>query len=124
VHGFDSIEEVVRQLTETNRGRSNRHYHFMAVGNSDGEMRFYFNPGNPTASSMFPQGASRYGVETVEQVRNVPVRRLDSLLAEGTIPRADFSRSMLRDSRATSCWVRSLSCAPVFSAYRPRRTSG
>jgi FkbM family methyltransferase len=90
VHGFDSIEEVVQQLTEANRGRPNRHYHFMAVGSSDGEMRFYFNPANPTASSMFPQGASRYGVETVEEVRNVPVRRLDSLLAEGTIPRADF----------------------------------
>ena len=67
VHGFDPIEEVVQQLTETNRRRSNRHYHFTAVGNSDGEMRLYFNPANPTASSIFPQGASRYGVETVEQ---------------------------------------------------------
>jgi hypothetical protein len=63
VHGFDPIEEVVQQLTETNRRRSNRHFHFTAVGNSDGEM----NPANPIASSIFPQGASRYGVETGEQ---------------------------------------------------------
>ena len=90
VHGFDPIEEVVQQLTKKNRGRSNRHYHFMAAGNADGEQLFYFNPANPTASSMFQQGTGRYGVETVEQPRKVPVRRLDSLLADGAIPKADF----------------------------------
>jgi hypothetical protein len=62
----------------------------MAVGNVDGEQEFYFNPANPTASSMFRQGISRFDVENVEQPRQVPIRRLDSLLAEGLIPQADF----------------------------------
>jgi FkbM family methyltransferase len=90
VHGFDPIEEVVHDLIEENRGRSNRHYHFMAMGNADGERAFYFNSGNPTASSMYRQGTDRFDVERVEQVRMVPIRRLDSLFAEGIIPRADY----------------------------------
>jgi FkbM family methyltransferase len=90
VHGFDPIGEVAQTLTEENRGRSNRHYHYMALGDADGERAFYFNSANPTASSMYRQGAGRFEVETVEQVRMVPIRRLDSLLAEGVIPKADF----------------------------------
>jgi FkbM family methyltransferase len=90
VHGFDPIEEVVQKLVEANKGRSNRHYHYMAVGNADGEQKFYFNPVNPTASSMFEQGTGRFGIEATEQHRMVPIRRLDSLLAEGVIPMADY----------------------------------
>jgi FkbM family methyltransferase len=90
VHGFDPIEEVIQELAEPNKGRSNRHYHHMAVGNADGEQKFYFNPANPTASSMFQQGADRFGAQTSEQHRMVPIRRLDSLLAEGLIPIADY----------------------------------
>ena len=90
VHGFDPIEEVVQQLIEENRGRSNRHYHCMALGDADGARAFYFNSANPTASSMYRQGTGRFEVETAEQVRMVPMRRLDSLLAEGVIPEADF----------------------------------
>src|SRR5260370_6167896 len=56
VHGFDPIEEVVRELIEQNRDRPNRHYHCMALGNVDGEQAFYFNAANPTASSMNRQG--------------------------------------------------------------------
>ena len=92
VHGFDPIEEVVQQLIEENRGRSNRHYHCMALGDADGERTFYFNSANPTASSMYRQGTGRFEVETVEQVRMVPMRRLDSLLAEDVIPKADFAK--------------------------------
>jgi FkbM family methyltransferase len=90
VLGFDPIEEVVQKLAEANKGRSNRHYHCMAVGNADGEQKFYFNPVNPTASSMYQQGTGRFGIETAEQHRMVPIRRLDSLLAEGVIPMADY----------------------------------
>ena len=61
VHGFDPIEEVVQQLLEENSGRSNRHYHCMALGNIDGEQTFYFNPANPTASSMYQQSTGRFG---------------------------------------------------------------
>jgi FkbM family methyltransferase len=90
VHGFDPIEEVVHELTEQNYGRPNCHYHCMALGNVDGEQAFYFNPANPTASSMYRQGTSRFDVKNAEQPRQVPIRRLDSLLAEGLIPQADF----------------------------------
>src|SRR5215467_5131791 len=90
VHGFDPIEEVVQKLNAENRGRSNRHYHAIAVGNADGEQAFYFNSANPTASSMYRQGTGRFEVETLEQVRTVPIRRLDSLWADGVIPQADF----------------------------------
>jgi FkbM family methyltransferase len=90
VHGFDPIEEVVQKLAEENRGHSNRHYHCMALGNADGEQAFYFNPVNPTASSMYQQGPDRFDRESVEQRRMVPIRRLDSLLANGVIPRADY----------------------------------
>jgi len=62
----------------------------MALGNVDGEQAFYFNPANPTASSMYRQGTDRFDMENVEQPRQVPIRRLDSLLAEGLIPQADF----------------------------------
>jgi FkbM family methyltransferase len=90
VYGFDPIEEVVQRLAEANKGRFNRHYHCMAVGNVDGEQKFYFNPVNPTASSMYQQATGRFGVETAEQQRMVPIRRLDSLLAQGVIPMADY----------------------------------
>jgi FkbM family methyltransferase len=90
VHGFDPIEEVVEELLEANRSRPNRHYHWMALGNADGERAFYFNPANPTASSMYQQSAGRFDVETTEQCRMVPIRRLDTLLAEGMIPTADY----------------------------------
>ena len=90
VHGFDPIEEVIQELAEANKGRSNHHYHWMAVGNADGEQKFYFNPINPTASSMYQKAADPFGVETAEQHRMVPIRRLDSLLAEGIIPVADY----------------------------------
>src|SRR5215469_3753145 len=90
VHGFDPIEEVVQTLNEENRGCSNRHYYCMALGDADGARAFYFNSVNPTASSMYRQGTGRFEMETAEQVRMVPMRRLDSLLADGVIPEADF----------------------------------
>jgi len=39
---------------------------------------------------MYRQGTGQFEVETAEQVRMVPMRRLGSLLAEGVIPEADF----------------------------------
>jgi FkbM family methyltransferase len=88
VHGFDALEEAVAELAR--RGTPNRHYHCIAAGAADEERTFYFNPANPTASSMYPQGESRFDIVTGEEPRKVPVRRLDTLLAQGVIPRADF----------------------------------
>jgi FkbM family methyltransferase len=90
LHGFDAIAEVVAGLKERNAGRPNRHFHNIALGACDGERDFYFNPTNPFSSSMFRQGESRFDIATSEQVRRVLVRRLDTLLAEGAIPRCDF----------------------------------
>jgi FkbM family methyltransferase len=90
VYGFDPIAEVIHRLRQENAGRPNRHYDCLALGNSDGEMPFFYNPTNPTASSMYQQGASRFGLQVTEQVRMVPMRRLDSLFSAGLIPKADF----------------------------------
>jgi hypothetical protein len=57
----------------------------MAVGNADGERAFYFNPVNPSESSMYGRRADRVDENRREQVRTVPIRRRDRLLAEGAI---------------------------------------
>src|SRR5262249_37836580 len=75
--GFAPMKEVVRELPKQNDPRPNCHYHCMALGNVDGEQDFYFNPANPTASSMFRQGIGRFDVENAEQPRQVLIRRLD-----------------------------------------------
>jgi FkbM family methyltransferase len=90
LHGFDAIEEAVAQLKQRSTGEKNRHYHWMAAGAADEERVFYFNPSNPTASSMYPSGKSRFDPVPEQQARNVAVRRLDTLFQQGVIPRADF----------------------------------
>src|SRR6266851_1349458 len=88
VHGFDAISEVVENLRRENATRLNRHYHCLAAGSEDGQREFYFNATDPCSSSFYQQGRDRFQPDgaRVEQSRKVQVRRLDSLLAEGTIP--------------------------------------
>ena len=100
VHGFDAIAEAVDELTQRNAGKRNRHYHWIAAGAEDEERAFYFNPANPTASSMYPHGESRFNTIAGQEVRKVQVRRLDTLLAEGMLPRADFLKIDVEGSRA------------------------
>jgi FkbM family methyltransferase len=88
-HGFDAIKEVIEQLQQRNF-RPNRHYHWIAAGGEDYEQPFYFNSTNPTASSMYEQGASRFERTLSEQTRTVAVRRLDTLFADGLLPKTDF----------------------------------
>jgi FkbM family methyltransferase len=90
VHGFDPIAEVVQSLSAANRAAPHRHYHCMALGNTDGEQIFYFDPAKPTESSMYRKDVGPCGMETAQELRKVPIRRLDSLLAEGLVPQADF----------------------------------
>jgi FkbM family methyltransferase len=92
VHGFDAIEEVVEGLRCQNSGDPKRVYHWIAAGNADEERVFYVNAADPFSSSFYPQGDDRFGLKEgrVEQPRQVLLRRLDTLLADGTIPRADF----------------------------------
>jgi FkbM family methyltransferase len=92
LHGFDAIEEVIGTLKIQRRSHPNRHYHWTAAGKIDGERTLYFDAGSPFSSSMYqPSATSRFSdANTVAQPRPVRVRRLDTLLAEGVIPPADF----------------------------------
>lgn len=108
VHGFDALEEAISPLRAENK--PNRIYHAIALGDEDGERDIFLTP-NLTASSMYGHGQSRYNVSesvarSIER-RRVPIRRLDSLLAEGTIRRPDvlkidcegFEPEILRGAR-------------------------
>ena len=91
VHGFDALEEAIAPLRAESKPR--HHYYATALGNEDGERELYV-ASEPTATSFYPQGSSPYDVDdTIKRganSRRVPVRRLDSLIADGTISRADF----------------------------------
>ena len=86
-HGFDAIKEVVEELTRRNSKVSNKTFHWLAIGNEDGEREFYFNPVNPTNSSFYQFYFQAAGPA---QARKVPVRKLDTLLRDGVVPSADF----------------------------------
>ena len=84
VHGFDAIEEAIDDLTRKNRKSPSKVFHWLAIGDEDGEREFFYKPGNPTNSSFYEVSGSDL------QSRTVPVRKLDTLLRDGIIPRADF----------------------------------
>ena len=84
VHGFDAIREVINELSQSNANSPNKTFHGYAIGNEDGERTFFFKPSNPTNSSFYD--APNPHVEA----RTVPIRRLDTLLKDKTIPKADF----------------------------------
>ncbi len=92
LHGFDAIEEVIEALKNQAPSHPNRHYHWLAAGRFDGEQTLHFDTGNPFSSSMYQQSqTSRFSdTKPVAQPRPVRVRRLDTLLAAGVIPAADF----------------------------------
>jgi FkbM family methyltransferase len=87
LHGFDAIEEVIEELKKQNLAHRNKHYHWIAAGKFDGEQTLYFDAENPFSSSFYQQA------ETTAQPREVQVRRLDTLMAEGVIPPADFLKA-------------------------------
>jgi FkbM family methyltransferase len=90
-HGFDALEEAIIPLDTL--GRPNHRYYAIALGNEDGERELFVAP-EPTATSFYRHGSSRYGVDDRVSrsagVRRVPIRRLDTLSAEGAFARADF----------------------------------
>jgi FkbM family methyltransferase len=92
VHGLDPIEEVIDQLRRENADYPNRHYHWLAAGSTDEERAFFVNEAESTSSSFYAQGDDRFGLREKrdERSRMVTVRRLDTLLADGVIPPADF----------------------------------
>src|SRR5262249_62048496 len=90
VQGFDAIEEAIDQLRKRTGHVPNRHYHRIAAGNADEKREFHFNPANPTASSMYAQGTSRFEVPAGEQAPPGTGRRLDTLFSQGRVPQPDF----------------------------------
>ena len=92
IHGFDAIKEVIESLKALNLGKAHRHYHWIAAGDEDGERTFYFNQSDPYSSSLFEQGENRFGTaqSVTANSRQVPIRRLDTLLEQGLLPKADF----------------------------------
>jgi FkbM family methyltransferase len=94
VHGFDALEEAVETLRRQNAGNPNRHYHSIAIGDVDGDKTFYFREDNPFSSSFLEQGEDRFSIgRRIERPRRVSVRQLDTLLAEGVIPKPDFLKA-------------------------------
>jgi FkbM family methyltransferase len=82
IHGFDPIAEVIDEL-RTSKGRwPGRHYYNLALGDEDGERRFF------VCANRF--NSSFYTADSAAEERLVPIRRLDSLYRDGTIPRADY----------------------------------
>jgi FkbM family methyltransferase len=90
VHGFDPIEGVIEELRAVNRN-PNVTYHCMAIGDVEGTFDFHFNKNDPYSSSMYLPGKSRFERrEPSTESRPVLMRKLDSLLDDGTIRQADF----------------------------------
>ncbi len=91
VYGFDPLNEAVEPLAA--RRRSNEHYFVMALGNEDGE-RVLNVPEITHASSFLRRAedglANPDGLTANMHTRVVSIHRLDSLMKDGTVPRADF----------------------------------
>jgi FkbM family methyltransferase len=91
VYGFDPLEEAMAPLRV--QSAPNHHFFTMALGSDDGERTLHVQS-NRFASSFYAQAPSRFdvdkGVWREEDQRQVPVRRLDSLFAEGLVAPADF----------------------------------
>jgi FkbM family methyltransferase len=95
VYGFDPLEEAIEPLVRLNL--PNHEYHAVALGDQDGERDFFVPEARP-ASSFLPrdtqQDQARMAIDPSNwraiQTRRVPIRRLDMLMSEGVVPRADF----------------------------------
>jgi FkbM family methyltransferase len=82
IHGFDPIAEVIDELRRGADGSQRRLYHNLALGNEDGNRRFFVSP-NRFSSSF-------YSADATAEERLVAIRRLDSLFCEDLVPRADY----------------------------------
>jgi FkbM family methyltransferase len=82
IHGFDPIDEVIDELQHSAIGQPQRHYYNFALGNEDGQRRFF------VSANRF--GSSFFSSDAAAEQRIVTIRRLDSLLRDGLLPRADY----------------------------------
>jgi FkbM family methyltransferase len=82
IHGFDPIDEVIEELRRSAVGQPHRHYHNLALGDEDGERRFF------VSANRF--GSSFFSSDAAAEERTVTIRRLDSLLRDELVPRANY----------------------------------
>jgi FkbM family methyltransferase len=88
-HGFDPIREEIENLRREDR--PGRTYYDMALGNEDGERRFFVNDNTFGSSFYARREHAPNGREAIARgARMVPIRRLDTLFASGMLPRADY----------------------------------
>jgi FkbM family methyltransferase len=93
VYGFDAISEAIDRIKAKGE-RPHRFYLNIALGDEEGEREFYV-PANTFSASFYEDrslaaaGDDRHGDGT-PGARLVPIRRLDTLFANGEIPAADY----------------------------------
>ncbi len=91
VYGFDALSEAIDRIKEQG-ARPHRVYRAIALGNEDGEREFHV-PENTFAASFYQEltlhQTLRHGDGAVG-ARVVPIRRLDTLFANGELPPADY----------------------------------
>ena len=88
--GFDVLhEEGVAPLIAANKDPERLRYLNVGLGDEDCTRAFKFYPDNPSSSHF----AASNGTDQIDDSwRNVPIRRLDSLYADGTIGAVDFMK--------------------------------
>jgi FkbM family methyltransferase len=106
VHAFDAIREFTDDLARRD-ARPNRHYYAMALGNEDGHRKFFVKPDLAASSFIAKDNRARYlpkGQDIVADpqseltpneglrpgAREVDISRLDTLFANGQLPKCDF----------------------------------
>jgi FkbM family methyltransferase len=87
--GFDVLEESIRPLVEANEHPERLHYLSIGLGDEDTIRPFKFYPDNPFSSHF---AASDGSDQTDDSWQQVPIRRLDTLYADGTIGAVDFMK--------------------------------
>jgi FkbM family methyltransferase len=91
VWGFDPLAEAIAPLTAANKHPDRMHYFNMALGDADDMRPFRFYPENPFSSHFAASnGCDDTAIDTKWQ--DVPLRRLDTLFAEGTVGPVDFMK--------------------------------
>jgi FkbM family methyltransferase len=113
IRGFDPIAEVIDELCASKRRAHGRHYHNLALGNEDGERRFF------VCANRF--NSSFYTTDPAAEERLVPIRRLDPLYRKRGNPMRRLHKARLRRVRARN----SARCARIATDVRcPRRHGG